>query len=175
MNSDSYAYGETEAMTNTEKALDRVSIPAKDCKWEKRSIEYKSILGTSDVEAYTLAWDGPLTIKPSEEERLARWQASRFMKKAIAGKLKFDGSELRYILMILELKQADLARALDVSPSTISNFVKGEAVSSQTYRQMSLLLKLELEQSGFLSRLERMVHDSADEDLLISRPERLRA
>ena len=160
---------------STRHTEETISIPISEMRWKEQTIEYVTILGTSSFTAMTLDWDGPMTVRPDEEERLSRAQAIKFLKRVISGKLPLEGPELRFILMLLRLKQADLSRALAVSPSTISNLMKGEAISPQTSRQMAVLLELELEQPGFFKRLDKILSDDSEEGLLKIEPELMRA
>lgn len=143
-----------------------VKLPPEQLKWKTEAYQLRTPLGVSEFEADVLDWDGELTLRPGEHERLVVLQASKYLKKVICGELELEVSSLRHLLLVNGLKQADIAKAAAIGPSTLSNFFAGERISAQTVRQITVLLQLELEQSGFIKNLIKMTSSESVDALL---------
>lgn len=122
-----------------------------DTKWVNRRIEISTPLGTTNqiVKCKKMA-DGRYVLFYGEEERIGRLQLEAFLDSVSKGERALTHSSLHFVLLLLDIKHAELARAMNVTRSTVSNFTAGLKSSPQTVTGMAMALLLEVTRPGFI-------------------------
>lgn len=96
-------------------------------KWIEIPYEFSTVLGTSGVRVHVSLSDyekDMVVFKPGEEERLMKKQSEKFLKKVLTEEFKIEAIELRHLMRLYNIKQTVLARALDLTESTIFQYLK---------------------------------------------------
>ena len=117
--------------------------------WVEIPYKFKTILGESDVQVQVSMNDlkeNSIVFKPTEEERLMKEQARKFLKKVLSNQFEMSAMELRYLMRLYEVSQATLARALGLSESAVSQYLKNEnntGISRQVQHNLCTYFLLE--------------------------------
>lgn len=122
-----------------------------DTEWIKRRIDVSTPLGTTNqVVKCKQNSDGSYILFYGEEERIGRLQMGPFLEAVSNGERTLTQPSLHFLLLLLDVKHAELARAMSVGRSTISNFSAGLKSSRQTVTGMVMALMLEMNRPGFI-------------------------
>lgn len=124
-------------------------------RWELKADHLLStVLGEDECEVLAGEVAGITVLKPGEDDRVRREQAKLFLNWVLETGGTIEGEQLRYLLRLLDLTQAELAGALGITPGAVSLLISARNVpSSQTVRQLCVLFSLELACGGTISSL----------------------
>lgn len=130
------------------------SIPEiTETRWIKRKIDVSTPLGvTKAVVKCKKRSDGSYFLAPGEEERVGKMQILVFTENARIDTTIMTSSALHFILEILKIKQTELAVAVNVGRSAISNFISGKS-SSQLAGSIAACLYIEASDSGNIKKI----------------------
>ena len=111
-------------------------------------------LGVDECTVEILDSEKYRALKPGEAERISRAQARLFCDWVLETQGVVLGNQLKYLLDIFGLTRAKLANAMQISPSAITQLIKGQtSPSKQTARQLAVFLRIEADSPGFILSL----------------------
>lgn len=125
-------------------------VPINKLKWVRKLIEFTTILGTSELEAAVWEEDDSI-MKPTEENRLIKIQASRYLSAIIKDEITPTWDAFYFIFRALHTNSATVAAYLRLAKSVFTTFKKENKITPHNAVCVSQILLREIEHPGTIT------------------------
>ena len=137
-----------------------INSPKKPIAWKQvNDHTLRTPLGEDDCSVLAAKVGGSRVLKEGEDARIRRTQTEIFCRWLIKERESMTASQLEYLLYTFGIRQAHLAKALDIEASAISQFIKGRnKFKKSTHRQLACLFIEEVNRDGYIKSLAENIY-----------------